>query len=88
MTRYGDIKRKRKDTQDDKDINLLTSVIILQLLQGPIWVKSCRIKISVTSLERFPTYLQGREEVNSGKAVTVIQVTMEVVQTAMLILKI
>lgn len=37
---------------------LLTSVIILQLLQGPICVKSCSIKISVTSLERFPTYLQ------------------------------
>lgn len=73
----GDIKRKGKDTQEDKkNINLLTSVIILQLLHGPIWVKSCRIKISVTSLERFPTYLEGKEVVDFEKASTVIQVTI------------
>lgn len=36
----------------------LTSNIILQLLQGPIWENTCRMRASVTSLERFPTYLK------------------------------
>lgn len=36
----------------------LTSTIILQLLHGPICVKTCRMRGSVTSLDRFPTYLQ------------------------------
>lgn len=40
----------------------LTSTIILQLLQGPIWPKSCMISASVTSRDRFPTYLKDRTE--------------------------
>lgn len=40
----------------------LTSTIILQLLHGPICVKTCRMRGSVTSLDRFPTYLQARTE--------------------------
>lgn len=39
----------------------LTSLIILQLLQGPIWENTCRMRASVTSLERFPTYLKTQE---------------------------
>lgn len=40
----------------------LTSTIILQLLHGPICVKTCRMRGSVTSLDRFPTYLQRRAQ--------------------------
>lgn len=40
----------------------LTSTIILQLLQGPICVKTCTMRGSVTSLDRFPTYLETRRE--------------------------
>lgn len=36
---YSKILVCHKDTVDDK-LWLLTSVIILQLLQGPIWLKS------------------------------------------------
>lgn len=43
-----------------KKRTILTSTIILQLLQGPICVKTCRMRGSVTSLDRFPTYLQTR----------------------------
>lgn len=43
----------------------LTSTIILQLLQGPICVKTCRMRGSVTSLDRFPTYLQTRRDMGS-----------------------
>lgn len=40
----------------------LTSVIILQLLQGPIWLNNWRIRTSVTSLERLPTYLRKKTQ--------------------------
>lgn len=35
----------------------LTSTIILQLLQGPIWLNNSKMRASVTSRDRFPTYL-------------------------------
>lgn len=50
-----------KHYSPDKGIRL-TSTIILQLLHGPICVNTCRIRGSVTSLDRFPTYLQTRRE--------------------------
>lgn len=37
------------------EVEGLTSVIILQLLHGPIWLNNWSIRTSVTSLERFPT---------------------------------
>lgn len=38
-----------------QDVEGLTSVIILQLLHGPIWLNNWSMRTSVTSLERFPT---------------------------------
>lgn len=38
----------------------LTSTIILQLLQGPIWPNSSKMRASVTSRDRFPTYLDAQ----------------------------
>lgn len=42
--------------------NELTSTIILQLLQGPIWPNNSKMRASVTSLHRFPTYLDSRKK--------------------------
>lgn len=46
-------KPQHRIRKDDK----LTSTIILQLLQGPIWPNNSKMRASVTSLDRFPTYL-------------------------------
>lgn len=45
-----------------KDDAKLTSTIILQLLQAPIWPNNSKMRASVTSLERFPTYLDTRKK--------------------------
>ena len=53
----------------------LTSIIILQLLHGPICWNSSRISGSVTSLHRFPTYL--RSHGNKSDSVFVKQEVSE-----------
>lgn len=45
----------------------LTSTIILQLLQGPIWPNNSKMSASVTSRDRFPTYLDAQKQTTDGR---------------------